>query len=1216
MKKLSIKHLLSVILLFVTLTVSATDFTGATPESGKSYYVYNVGTGLYLTEGDNWGTHASVSNVGTDIRLATNGEGFSIRTHFGSKYLSWADNGLWMDQSTSTRWMFTLVEGTEDCYTINCDGKTEYVQCTEGKTKVTSAALPDNAALAHWKLLPASVVEEQMETASYTNPADITYLIPNSCFHVSYNDPFEWAGGINIDGYRGDYEGTAGGNYVAFQKDNNFDGYTEISAKAGIYKLVAQGCNYSKNGENSLDAELYVGNSYVVLPDAMTGSAQDGELATMAKAIADGEYVAEEQMMLTMSTTFKIGFRKTTNKLGDISMIDNLRLYYYGSTLEDYQAFLADQKTEAESLQSKRMSASAATTLATAIEAYSGDKSTKPKCGLMATKITKAISGAKRSIKFFNQLQSEIDAANTFAAEATGDGVDALKTAIATAQAAYDNTETTDTDIKTAIKAIKRAISDYRFSNGEGQAPTVVTDPRFARGGTMAFGRMTVSGVPASEILEEGFCFATHDNPTYNDNYTTDYLYNNGKIFWIRGLEPGKVYYMRAYALTKSYAIGYGDVLKVVTIPKGDVGYSINGFPADAHTRVAAGAAQAKQLWSDLTSIKGYNSSINYGSGTPTADCSYGGWMRIGPNASYQRTGTILHEWLHGVGVGTHYVWQGSELRRDWGRGDWLGDRTTDVIRFWNNNTTEYLTGDNTHMWPYGVNGAHEDNGTNELYIGLSLIIQALCEDGLPPTGGFGLPAYCLDVDNDDTKYYIKNESTSHGLFDSYLFVEADGSLKWKKAKAETVNDSCAWTITFTASNAYYQMRNVATGRYLTYANSTFTTAERSKPAGADNLHLMRGRADVGDVKGLRGYYIIHPEHNHVPPTMVATANGKVASSAYDLSVNAKSQRWLISTIDEYADMDKGFIQLAMDELDATIATMRTFLSTPHTQHVETADAVLTSLLAHAESQKTMCVNSQEVEELTAQVKDGGFRFLGCVEATDPEQPFDLTYMISTPRMDKTDGWIKTSDPGISFSCAEYYVRTFDFYQTITGLPAGTYKMTVQGFQRPGEASVVYKNFTDGKGDVTTTVYAGKESTPIKNAMEGASDTKLGGAESEVGKQFIPNNMEAASIYFKAGRYTNEVSTQLTEAKNNLKIGIKCTEAPDWYWTIFDYFNLYSFGNQNYNAEVGIEDIMSEQPAAEKNVYSINGTLLRRGTDSLDGLPRGIYIVGGKKVVK
>ena len=43
--------------------------------------------------------------------------------------------------------------------------------------------------------------------------------------------------------------------------------------------------------------------------------------------------------------------------------------------------------------------------------------------------------------------------------------------------------------------------------------------------------------------------------------------------------------------------------------------------------------------------------------------------------------------------------------------------------------------------------------------------------------------------------------------------------------------------------------------------------------------------------------------------------------------------------------------------------------------------------------------------------------------------------------------------------------------------------------------------------------------------------------------------------------------------------------------------------------EVNVQPV----PHADNNIYSINGQLVRRNADTLDNLPKGIYIVNGKK---
>ena len=110
------------------------------------------------------------------------------------------------------------------------------------------------------------------------------------------------------------------------------------------------------------------------------------------------------------------------------------------------------------------------------------------------------------------------------------------------------------------------------------QTPKVTTDTRFARGATMAFGRIKSASVNGgSAIAERGFCYSETSEPTIDDNRTTSTLKGSessgvtGTIYWLKDLKPATKYYMRAYVINKDGQVGYGDVIKFYTIPKGSI---------------------------------------------------------------------------------------------------------------------------------------------------------------------------------------------------------------------------------------------------------------------------------------------------------------------------------------------------------------------------------------------------------------------------------------------------------------------------------------------------------------------------------------------------------------------------------------------------------------------------------------------------------------------
>lgn len=544
-------------------------------------------------------------------------------------------------------------------------------------------------------------------------------------------------------------------------------------------------------------------------------------------------------------------------------------------------------------------------------QTYDNTEATVEALDAATAEVNEAVNTYKALVSAYDNLQRVIEDATALLGDGSGNGAAELQEAIGKARQTTDGADVTSDDIKDAIQALKDAMFAYNVVNGSGTIPVVVTNDYVARGSTVALGRSTVSGVSSSELQEQGFCWSTEPNPTVLDNRSTKSYAQAGKIYAMENLEPSTVYYVRAYALTKTYAVGYGEVKKVITLPKGKVRWTYDyGADDAANARIAAAVEDAVNYLNTYTSISGLTTQVHYGSGTPTADCSYGGWMRVGPNASYQRTGTILHELGHAIGVGTHSVWNdgNSPMRAGSGRGDWLGDRATAVLRFLDNNPTAVMTGDGTHMWPYGVNGAHEDNGQPILYICNTLIYQALGEDGLPPTGGFATPAYTFEQE-DTIKYYIKNEHKDYGLNDSYLVENEKGYLVWKDmdAAAATADDNAAWYVTFNPVNCYYQLRNAATGHYMSYSKTGVNgirTASKASATANENFQLMRSRidvtVDVGDKQeAFRGYWIIHPEHTLNPTTLIASNNGATSTAAFNLNNTAAIQRWLLLSAEE-----------------------------------------------------------------------------------------------------------------------------------------------------------------------------------------------------------------------------------------------------------------------------------------------------------------------------
>ncbi|MBR3091777.1 MAG: hypothetical protein IKG99_02000 [Bacteroidaceae bacterium] len=152
----------------------------------------------------------------------------------------------------------------------------------------------------------------------------------------------------------------------------------------------------------------------------------------------------------------------------------------------------------------------------------------------------------------------------------------------------------------------------------------------------------------------------------------------------------------------------------------------------------------------------------------------------------------------------------------------------------------------------------------------------------------------------------------------------------------------------------------------------------------------------------------------------------------------------------------------------------------------------------------------------------------------------DLTNaMVDNPTVSETtDFWTITGTPTgwsswgvVNWGETEFYQNNFKFFQTVEGLPSGTFEFGVTGFHRAGEYSTYF--------------YAGTD----KILIPGVANT-------------VVNSMQQAKTYFDDGNGKVALRFSLAENSNDVEIGIENNDDGQTdKWTIFRNFTLKYYGN-------------------------------------------------------
>lgn len=174
--------------------------------------------------------------------------------------------------------------------------------------------------------------------------------------------------------------------------------------------------------------------------------------------------------------------------------------------------------------------------------------------------------------------------------------------------------------------------------------------------------------------------------------------------------------------------------------------------------------------------------------------------------------------------------------------------------------------------------------------------------------------------------------------------------------------------------------------------------------------------------------------------------------------------------------------------------------------------------------------------------------------------PLDMTSFITNPGFDTNDttGWKGVGT--VNYHEVEFYEKTFNMYQVVSGLPAGKYRLKAKGFERPkpNDSGAAYKAGTEllyAHLYAKATDYA-EMNVPF-NSLYKHSFTGTGNANGYV------NTMAGAETMFSStstSYYDMTVSNIILNQGNTLTVGAKSDFKQTGYWALFDNFKLEYLG--------------------------------------------------------
>ena len=209
------------------------------------------------------------------------------------------------------------------------------------------------------------------------------------------------------------------------------------------------------------------------------------------------------------------------------------------------------------------------------------------------------------------------------------------------------------------------------------------------------------------------------------------------------------------------------------------------------------------------------------------------------------------------------------------------------------------------------------------------------------------------------------------------------------------------------------------------------------------------------------------------------------------------------------------------------------------------------------------------------------------------EHPVDVTWLIDAPDLATKNTTYKldfTAAPHTEHSTYQggwnivkantiqefWNTQTFDYHQTINGLPNGTYKFSVRGYYRDGSSETrdytMYgygaDKFANGTEQLRATYYANGTSAPIMSLYAGAKTAPEEGFSFQAEREkdqgsglYVPNTPHEANYALWKGNYQNaEITVTVTDG--TLKFGVRKEAGVVDDWCVISDFSLKYLGSK------------------------------------------------------